>query len=169
MHGFSYDEPNLTRSCIVLQCTGDETFDIAQQLHLHQCGCWRTLLQGRAFKPCLQLQLVSGSGRICSQGAAGESYGIKKMPQKTTTPVLLYVCVAALAVAVASLLNAGPPRARRPLLADLQLLDGTAWRLTGRLQVSRGDRLTTAKYNAAEGTVERLGNVPRRVAARCSK
>ena len=32
MHGFSYDEPNLTRSCIVLQCTGDETFDIAQQL-----------------------------------------------------------------------------------------------------------------------------------------
>jgi hypothetical protein len=101
VHGFSYDEPNLTRSCIVLQCTGDETFDIAQQPHLHQCGCWRTLLQGRAFKPCLQLQLVSGSGRICSQGAAGESYGIKKMPQKTTTPVLLYVCVAALAVAVA--------------------------------------------------------------------
>jgi len=38
------------------------------------------------------------------------------------------------------------------------LLDGTAWRLTGRLQVSRGDRLTTAKYNAAEGTVERLSN-----------
>jgi hypothetical protein len=56
------------------------------------------------------------------------------------------------------LLNAGPPQARRPLLADLQLLDGTAWRLTGRLQVSRGDRLTTAKYNAAEGTVERLSN-----------
>ena len=80
------------------------------------------------------------------------------MTQKRATPVLLCVGVAALAAAVASLLNAGPPRARRPLLADLQLLDGTAWRLTGRLQVSRGERNLTAQYNAAEGTVDRLSN-----------
>ena len=80
------------------------------------------------------------------------------MAPNKATPVLTCVGVAALAAAVASLLNAGPPRARRPLLADLQLLDGTAWRLTGRLQVSRSDRNTTAQYNAAEGTVDRLSN-----------
>ena len=39
------------------------------------------------------------------------------MAQKAATPVLLCVGVAALAAAVASLRNAGPPRARRPLLA----------------------------------------------------
>ena len=80
------------------------------------------------------------------------------MAQNKATPVLLCVGVAALAAVVASLLSAGPPRARRPLLADLQLLDGTAWRLTGRLQVSRGDRYLTAEINAAEGTVDRLSN-----------
>ena len=80
------------------------------------------------------------------------------MAQNKATPVLLCVGVAALAAVVASLLSAGPPRARRPLLADLQLLDGTAWRLTGRLQVSRGDRNLTAEHNAAEGTVDRLSN-----------
>ena len=80
------------------------------------------------------------------------------MTQKSATPVLLCVGVAALAAAVALLLNAGPPRARRPLLADLQLLDGTAWRLTGRLQVSRGERELTAQKNAPPGTPLRLLN-----------
>ena len=70
----------------------------------------------------------------------------------------LCICVAVVAAAVSLLSNVGPPRARRPLLADLQLLDGTAWRLTGRLQVSRSDRNLTAEHNAAEGTVDRLLN-----------
>ena len=39
------------------------------------------------------------------------------MAQKPATPVLLGVGVAALAAVVASLLNTGPPRARRPAWA----------------------------------------------------
>ena len=70
----------------------------------------------------------------------------------------LCITVAVVAAAVSLLSNVGPPRARRPLLADLQLLDGTAWRLTGRLQVSRGERELTAQYNAPPGTPLRLLN-----------
>ena len=70
----------------------------------------------------------------------------------------LCIVVAVIAAAMSLLSNVGPPRARRPLLADLQLLDGTAWRLTGRLQVSRGERELTAQYNAPPGTLLRLLN-----------
>jgi hypothetical protein len=80
------------------------------------------------------------------------------MTQKKGAPMQLCICVAVIAAAVSLLSNVGPPRARRPLLADLQLLDGTAWRLTGRLQVSRGERELTAQINAAPGTVDRLSN-----------
>ena len=80
------------------------------------------------------------------------------MTQKKGAPMQLCICVAVVAAAVSLLSNVGPPRARRPLLADLQLLDGTAWRLTGRLQVSRSDRNLTAQYNAPPGTVDRLSN-----------
>ena len=78
------------------------------------------------------------------------------MTQKKGAPVQLCICVAVVAATVSLLSNVGPPRARRPLLADLQLLDGTAWRLTGRLQVSRGERELTAQYNAPPGTPLRL-------------
>ena len=80
------------------------------------------------------------------------------MTQKKGAPMQLCICVAVVAAAVSLLSNMGPPRARRPLLADLQLLDGTAWRLTGRLQVSRGERELTAQYNAPPGTPLRLLN-----------
>ncbi len=70
----------------------------------------------------------------------------------------LCICVAVVAAAVSLLSNVGPPRARRPLLNDLQLLDGTAWRLTGRLQVSRSKRELTAQSNAPPGTPLRLLN-----------
>ena len=80
------------------------------------------------------------------------------MTQKKGAPVQLCICVAVIAAAVSLLSNVGPPRARRPLLNDLQLLDGTAWRLTGRLQVSRSEREQTAQYNAPPGTPLRLLN-----------
>ena len=80
------------------------------------------------------------------------------MTQKKGAPMQLCICVAVIAAAVSLLSNVGPPRARRPLLADLQLLDGTAWRLTGRLQVSRGERELTAQKNAPPGTPLRLLN-----------
>ena len=80
------------------------------------------------------------------------------MTQKKGAPMQLCICVAVVAAAVSLLSNMGPPRARRPLLADLQLLDGTAWRLTGRLQVSRSERELTAQNNAPPGTVDRLSN-----------
>ena len=80
------------------------------------------------------------------------------MTQKKGAPMQLCICVAVVAAAVSLLSNFGPPRARRPLLADLQLLDGTAWRLTGRLQVSRSERELTAQSNAPPGTPLRLMN-----------
>ena len=43
------------------------------------------------------------------------------MTQKKGAPMQLCICVAVVAAAVSLLSNVGPPRARRPLLADLQL------------------------------------------------